>query len=156
MLQDPIFFNTRTELGGVCHSKAVEEELESFQTLISSHPQYTTGNLAIRHPRRVTYCHSEFRISCFVMLSRQTDPVFGKVMDILVLPDNTVYFYVLVYITDYFDSHYHAYRIHNSADVYNYVTVQCLAKPFLFHAYKSFHRTNHFLYIISKYGIMSL
>ena len=76
VLQNPNFFSTKTELGGVCHSKTIEEELESFQTYVSSQLMYTTRNLVIRHPRRVIHCHSEFSISCFVILSRQTEPVF--------------------------------------------------------------------------------
>lgn len=157
MLQNPSCFDTKIELGGICRSKPIENEPESFQAFVFSQLSYSaTDGLVIRHPQRVTYCHSEFRISCFVMLSMETEPVFGKVMDMLVMPDNTMYFYVLVYVTNYFDSHYHSYAIRPSADIYKYVTIPCLAKPFIFHAFKTFERTNRFLYIVPKYGIVSL
>ena len=77
-------------------------------------------------------------------------------MDILILPDDTIYFYVHIYITDYFDNHYHAYCIHKSVDVYKYVDIKCLANSFVYHAYKNFDKQDHSLYVVPKYGIAPL
>ena len=49
----------------------------------------------------LTYTHNEL-------------PVFGKVVDILVLPDNTVNFHTKTLITKYFDEYYHAFVVKES------------------------------------------
>ena len=75
MLQNLSFFNTSVELGGTCNSELVDNEGEPFKVfLFSQHIAADSHNL-VRHPQRVTQRHSEFRISCFVRLSRDINPV---------------------------------------------------------------------------------
>ena len=85
--------------------KLMDNEGEPFKIFLFSQHIAADSQTLVRHTQRVTQRHSEFRISCFVMLSRDINPVFCKVMDILVMPDDTVYFHVLVYHTDHFYSH---------------------------------------------------
>ena len=65
------------------------------------------------HPTWIKYFNCTYKVKCVLLLTctRNELPMFGKVIDILVLPDNSVHFYVKSLITEYFDDHYHAFVV---------------------------------------------
>ncbi len=79
-------------------------------------------------------------------------PTFGKVIDILVLPDNTVHFHIKVLITEYFDEHYHAYVVKESLGG-KIVSLKSLSYPFILHLYSNTSKVDTNVYVVLKYGI---
>lgn len=78
-------------------------------------------------------------------------PLFGKIKDILVLPDNSVFFYVINLITKHFDKHYHAFTVEETMAC-ELVSLSSLCYPFILHLYKNTFKLDSNLYVVLKYG----
>ena len=72
---ESLIFQYGVELGGTCNSKLVDNEGEPFKVFLFSQHIAADSHTLVRHPQRVNQSHSEFRISCFVRLSRDINPV---------------------------------------------------------------------------------
>ena len=79
-------------------------------------------------------------------------PTFGKVVDLIVLPDNSVYFYVNILTTCHFDQHYHAFVVTENLSG-GLVKLDSLSYPFVLHFYSNTSRDDKHIYIVLKYGV---
>ena len=75
-------------------------------------------------------------INCILLLEHVQNelPLFGKVADILVLPDGGVYIHVNILTTEHFDQHYHAYCVTETL-AGKLVPLTSLMYPFVLHLY---------------------
>ena len=85
--------------------------------------------------------------NCYVVMdSDEYNPKFGRVDDILVLGGDLCILLITHCITEYFDSHFHAYVIHPSLDK-SYVCCDDLRNACILHV----HRCHGILYVYLKY-----
>ena len=146
-LQSSAFLSSKTEIGGRSRQVHVSEE----PTDILQHVASLCKDDTICHPGWVKYYNFTFKKFCAVLVSYDEFPVFGKVVDIMVLPDSQVILYLRLYSTLHFDDHYHGYVI-EPTPVTQCLPLQSMHYPFVLHQYKNFDRDGN-VYIVLKYGI---
>ena len=78
--------------------------------------------------------------------------MFCKVLDIIVLPDNTVHFYTKLLNTEYFDDHYHAFVVKETLGS-KIISLASLNYPSVLHLYSNPSKTDRNLYVVLKYGV---
>ena len=98
-------------MGGQSTTLSLGEESVAIKHLVNL--SIISNDALICHPTWIKYFNCMYKVDCVLLLTCTCNelPLFGKVVDILVLPDNTVHFHTKILITEYFDEHYHAYVV---------------------------------------------
>ena len=108
-MQSCCFLSNLPEVGGSSTSRCVADEPLALRCAINS--SLCALDLAedsmICHPTWVKHFNSTYKKFSLILLRYSVMPVFGKIDDLLVLQDGSVFFYVQVYATLHFDEHYH-------------------------------------------------
>lgn len=110
-LQSALYLSEKLEVGGV--SKHVSFAV-AIKHLISGKQIEISEEGVISHPSWIRYFNSTYKKNCVIVTNMLDKPVFGKVKDILVLPDSSVMFHVNILTTEHFDSHYHAFCVQDT------------------------------------------
>lgn len=126
------------------------EESVSVRYLLKS--SGISDDALVCHPNCIILC--VYKVNCVLLLRCvQPDlPVFGKVVDILVLPDNSVHFYVNILATKHFDQHHHAFVVSESLSG-DLIKLNSLSYPVVLHLYTNTSRDDHNIYVVLKYGV---
>ena len=151
-LQGSFYLTEEPLVGGHCRSVRCAEEPMCVSHLLAQQGIEISSDASICHPSWVKYFNSTYKINCVVVIRTLHLPVFGKLKNILVLPDNTVLFYVTHLDTKYFDKHYHAFVVEETLAC-ELVPLSSLTYPFVLHLYKNAFREDSNLYVVLKYGI---
>ena len=108
----------------------------------------------ICHPTWIKYFNSTYKVNCVLLLTYVNNdlPVFGKIVDLIVLPDNSVFFYVNVLTTCHFDQHYHAFVVTENL-CGSLVKLSSLSYPSVLHFYSKSLREDRNIYVVLKYGV---
>jgi hypothetical protein len=131
-LQTSVFINDRVETGGKTILRKFAEEESQLQTLLSRHGVFTSESV-LQHPAWVKMHGILYKATGVVITGIQDGlPHFGKIEDIIVLSDSSVMLYVSLFVTKYFDMHYHAYVVNCNQDR-QFVQVKSLSYPFVLH-----------------------
>ena len=109
-LQASTYLADKPEVGGKCNTRSYCDESVAVRHLLST---TVSGEAQICHPAWIKYFNCTYMINCILLLEHVQNelPLFGKVADILVLPDGGVYIHVNILKTEHFDQHYHAYCV---------------------------------------------
>ena len=92
-LQASRYLSEVPEVGGQSKVLSFGEESVSIKHLLNS--SAISNDALICHPTWIKYFNSTYKVNCVLLLTyaRNELPTFGKVIDILVLPDNTAFLY---------------------------------------------------------------
>ena len=142
------------EVGGQSNVLSFGEESVAIKHLLNLSANTISNDALICHPTWIKYFNCTYKVNCILVLSctHSELPIFGKVLDILVLPDNSVYFYTKMLITEYFDDHYHAFAVKESLGG-KIVSLSSLNYPFVLHLYSNASKVDRNHYVVLKYGI---
>ena len=146
-LQSSVFLSFKPEIGGRSRQVHVSDESADIKQHIAS----LCNDATICHPGWVKYYNSTFKKYCVVLVSYDDFPVFGKVLDIMVLPESQVALHLKLYTTLHFDDHYHGYVIQPTS-VTQCILLHSMHYPFVLHQCKNFDRDGN-IYVVLKYGI---
>ena len=150
-LQASRYLSEVPEVGEKSTVLSLREESLAIKHLLNS--SAISDDALICHPTWIKYFNGTYKANSVLMLTctHNEVPTFGKVIDILVLPDNTVHFYIKILITEYFDEHYHAFVVKESlgGKIVSLVSLSC---PFVLHLYSNASKVDKNLYVVLKYG----
>ena len=151
-LQASRYLSEMPEVGGKATILSFGEESVAIKHLLNS--SAISNDALICHPTWIKYFNCTYKINCVLLLTytRNELPVFGKVVDILVLPDNTVHFHTKTLITEHFDEHYHAFVVKESLGG-EIMSLTSLNYPFVLHLYSNASNVDRNLYVVLKYGV---
>ena len=151
-LQASVYLSEVPEVGGQSTMLSFREESVAIKHLLDSID--ISDDALICHPTWIKYFNCMYKVNCVLLLTctHKELPVFGKVIDILVLPDSTVHFYVKSLVTEYFDDHYHAFVVKETLGG-KVVSLASLEYPFVLHLYSNASKMDRNLYIVPKYGV---
>ena len=123
-------------------------ELQHVQDSLKRIIPDISADLKVAHPTWVKYSGTTIKKNAYVIIgSDGLHPMFGKIVDILVLLD-VVVLLVYHYDVEYFDDHYHAYAVVLSTRQ-SYDRFDELIDPFILHA----HKKDDTLYIYLKHYV---
>ena len=118
------------------------EESIAIKHLVSAKGMEMSEEGVVCHPSWVQYFNSTYKKYCIIVTSMSNKPVFGKVQDILVLPDSSVFFLVNILTTEHFDSHYHAYCVRETIAC-DLIELSSMEYPFVLHLYTNAYREDY-------------
>ena len=154
-LQSALYLNEKLKVGGTSTNVPYAEESIAIKHLVSAKGMEMSEEGVVCHPSWVQYFNSTYKKYCIIVTSMSNKPVFGKVQDILVLPDSSVFFLVNILTTEHFDSHYHTYCVRETIAC-DLIELSSMEYPFVLHLYTNAYREDYNTYIIMKYGLFQM
>jgi hypothetical protein len=131
---------------GPCKPHSISIHPERIQSLLKE--RYRIVEESVTHTTSfATYNGITFKPDAFIILScdNTLEPIFCKILRVIKIENERVVLLLKEYITEFYDSHYHAFYInehHNTTTALHVLDVQNLHYNFIFHPRRSFKMDN--------------
>ena len=143
-------------LCGPCGSlQILSDEPETVASSIRSVLPFISDHATISHPKWVEKDGIRYHTNnCYLITgSDNIDPVFSRIIDVLVASGNMLLFQVQLCSVNYYDEHFHSYVVSELPCV-SVVSVEDLCSPFVLHGHSLFNGTKD-IYITLRNAFIS-
>ena len=91
-LQSSLYLTDDLVIGGLCKSVSAAAEPVYISQNLTERGISLSSDALISHPSWVKYLNSTIKVNGVIVVNFSHYPLFGKIKDIIVLPDNSVFF----------------------------------------------------------------